>query len=286
MNENRIAITRFQVVNRHGDPIHGELRYIDGRKHLPLLIICHSFMAFKEWGFFPYAAGWLAAEGFAVLTFNFSLNGVEGDNNRITHFDAFASNTFTRELEDLRRIVDAVFDEEVGETVVDRGRIGLTGHSRGGGIVIVHASTDGRIRALATWSAIATFDRWTLHQKSEWRRNGVLPLAKDSTVSPLRLGIGLLEDVETHAAKLDIGKAAGMLGIPWLIVHGAEDMTVRLREAETLYERSVKKFTKLVVLEHAGHLYSAATETQDGYSTFNKVLSLTSNWFQRHLNME
>jgi hypothetical protein len=100
MNDDRIAISHFQVVNRHGDTIHGELRYSRGRQNLPVLIICHSFMAFKEWGFFPYASAWLAAKGFAVCTFNFSLNGVEGDNNRITRFDRFASNTFTRELED------------------------------------------------------------------------------------------------------------------------------------------------------------------------------------------
>jgi dienelactone hydrolase len=277
---------RFQVVNRHGDPINGELRYSDGRQNLPLLIICHSFMAFKDWGFFPHASAWLASKGLAVLTFNFSLNGVEGDNNRITRFDRFASNTFTRELEDLRRIVDAVCDAEIGSGTCDRGRIGLIGHSRGGGIAVVHASEDDRIQALTTWSAVATFDRWSLHQIDTWRKNGFLPLAKDSTVSPLRLGIGLLEDVERHAEKLDIGRAAGKLGIPWLIVHGREDLTVKLREAETLYDRSVKQFSRLVVLDHVSHLYNAAAADEDDYATFNRVLTLTSDWFRQQFKLE
>src|SRR6185436_21156067 len=137
MNEDRIAISRFKVENRHGDPINGELRYSEGGANLPILIICHSFMAFKEWGFFPHAAAWLAAQGFAVCTFNFSLNGVEGNNNRITRFDRFASNTFTRELEDLRRVIDAICDAEIGTGTCDIKRIGLIGHSRGGGIAVV-----------------------------------------------------------------------------------------------------------------------------------------------------
>ena len=281
-----LAVSPFQLLNPHGDPICGEIRYTPGMGNCPIVIICHSFMAFKEWGFFPHVAEGLARDGFAVITFNFALNGVEGNNNRITEFKKFSSNTFTRELEDLRCVIDAAAGDEVGFRNLDGGRIGLLGHSRGGGIAIVHAANDTRVRSLATWSAISTFDRWSSHQKSVWRANGFLPLAKDSTVSPLRLGLGLLEDVEQHRDRLDITKAAGRLGIPWLIVHGREDLTVKNSEAELLYEESDQSLTKFIVLDHVSHLYNAASEAEDHYATLDSVLSKTSDWFHQHLTEE
>ncbi len=282
----RPVLSPFQLVNSHGDRIFGDLRHPNGEGKAPLLIVCHSFMAFKEWGFFPYSAQWLAQQGFAVITFNFSLNGVDGNSNRITLFDKFARNTFTRELEDLACVVDAVVAGELGNDVCDTARIGILGHSRGGGIAIVYAANDERIKALTTWSAISTFDRWSHHQKSLWRQNGFLPLAKDSAVSPLKLGPDILQDVEGHRDALDIRAAAGSIDALWLILHGREDVTVKSHEAEILFEASVKHRTKLVILDHVNHLYNAANEEEDHYATLHAILAMTSDWFHEHLIQE
>ena len=45
----------------------------------PCIILVHGFKGFKDWGSFPYAAKYFAKEGYFVLTFNFSHNGI-GDN--------------------------------------------------------------------------------------------------------------------------------------------------------------------------------------------------------------
>lgn len=45
----------------------------------------------------------------------------------------------------------------------------------------------------------------------------------------------LLEDVEKNRKKFDIVKAAERIRVPWLLVHGREDVSVRFTEAETLY---------------------------------------------------
>lgn len=286
MIEHRFSLLRFQLVNKFGDPLNGEIRYSPSRGKRPVIIVCHSFMAFKDWGFFPHIGEQLVGAGFAVVTFNFSLNGVENNNNRITSFGQFQSNTFSRELHDLGTIVDAVSRNTIGIDAIDSKKIGLLGHSRGGGIAIVFAAADERIGALATFSAISTFDRWTPHQKTLWRERGFLPLARNSTVSPLRLGLDLLHDVEEHADELSITNAAGRMNMPWLIIHGREDLTVRCHEAEVLHAAANPALTKLMILDHVSHLYNAASEAEDNYATLDSVLLRTSNWFQDHFQQE
>jgi dipeptidyl aminopeptidase/acylaminoacyl peptidase len=241
-------------------------------------------MAFKDWGFFPYVAEQIAKAGFVSCVFNFSLNGVAGNGNRITEFERFSQNTFSQELRDLETVVSALEEAQAARGNADSSRIGLLGHSRGGGIAIVHASSDRRIKGLVSWSAISSFDRWTRHQKDVWRANGFLPLAKNSTVSPLRLGLGLLEDIEHNRKRLDIVSAASNIVCPWMILHGHEDVTVPVREAEQLFEAANPQVAEKEILEHVGHLYNAASQNEDNYFTLKKILALTTDWFREKLS--
>ena len=280
MNDDIIRYERFDLYNQSGNRIHGDIRYKSTLKEKPVVVICHSFMAFKDWGFFPVIGEWFAKSGFIALTFNYSHDGVEGDNDRITGFEKFERNTFFKEIEDTRVIVDAISDGVVGAGIIDRSKIVLLGHSRGGGIALIHAADDERIKALMTWSAISRFDRWTHHQKAQWRKLGYLPLARDSTISPLRLGKGLLEDIEVNQSRLDLLKTANRLRIPWLIMHGKADVTVPCQEAESLYLTSNQSTTELMLLEKVGHLYNASTKDEDNYQTLNIIFDITLNWLQ------
>ncbi len=280
MNEYLIRREHIDLYNQSGNRIHGDIRYEPTLREKPVIIICHSFMAFKDWGFFPVIGEWFAKSGFIALTFNYSHDGVEGDNDRITDFDKFERNTFSKEVEDTRVVVDAVSDGIVGAGIIDRSKIVLLGHSRGGAIAILHASIDDRVKSVVSWSPIVSFDRWTPHQKEQWKKRGYLPLAKDSTASPLRLGIDLLYDVELNNEKLDLLKAANRIKIPWLILHGKADVTVPCDEAENLFKASNTATTDLVLLDKIGHLYNASTQYEDDYQTLNIILDRTLNWLQ------
>jgi hypothetical protein len=54
--EQKIGVRKelFSLLNGEGMEINGELLLPPVHTGLPLLVICHSFMAFKDWGFFPY----------------------------------------------------------------------------------------------------------------------------------------------------------------------------------------------------------------------------------------
>jgi uncharacterized protein len=160
----------------------------------------------------------------------------------------------------------------------------LLGHSRGGAIAILHVASDIRSKALVTWSAIASLDRWTKHQKELWRKVGNLPLSNDTSVSPLRLGIGLLNDLELNSDKLNVINAASKIKIPWLLVHGKTDVLVPQSEAEQLYHVSNQSTTKLALFEKVGHLYNASSREEDNYQTINKILEYTINWIKHNLS--
>ena len=248
----------------------------------PVVIICHSFMAFKDWGFFPYLAREIAERGYCSLTFNFSHNGVRGHGRRITELGKFERNTFSRELSDLKSVIDAVSQPSFGRGSVDTDRIILLGHSRGGGIAIVHSAQDKRIHALVTLSAISTLDRWTLHQKNQWRSDGHYHLSRDAQTIPLRLGIDLLDDLELNGERLDICRAASAITVPWLILHGMADVTVQPREGELLYKHARKTNTEFHLLEKVGHLYNATSADEDDYKTLNNIIVIITRWLHRN----
>ncbi|MCI0473885.1 MAG: lysophospholipase, partial [Ignavibacteria bacterium] len=51
--------------------------------------------------------------------------------------------------------------------------------------------------------------------------------------------------------------AVSKLNIPFLIIHGTEDLAVDMSEAETLYKNCPSADKRLIILEKAGHTFGA-----------------------------
>src|SRR3954449_11529598 len=119
--------------------LHGLADLPDEPGERPAVVICHGFKGFMEWGFFPALAALLAERGFVAIRFNLSGTGMLPGDERVTDPDAFRANTYSRELADLTAVLDATAAGAIAPGRVDRGRIGLFGHSRGGGIALLAA---------------------------------------------------------------------------------------------------------------------------------------------------
>jgi pimeloyl-ACP methyl ester carboxylesterase len=269
----------FVLTNPSGERIAGDVRYREASGSNPVVVILHSFMAFKDWGWFPFAAEKIAAEGFTAVTFNFSRNGVRENPHRITEYAGFQNNTISHELEDARVVLDAIKKNILGETIFDSVDVVLLGHSRGGGEAVLLAAERDEVKGLVTWSSVCTFDRWTPHQKEQWKKLGYLPLARDSAMSPLKLGLDLLNDVENNQGKLDIITTASKLHCPWLLIHGTEDLLVKFSEAEQLFAVADKTKTEFVSMKRVGHTYDGAEMTQD--SAIHRIVELTVRWLKK-----
>lgn len=250
----------------------------------PAIVICHGFKGFMEWGFFPYLATLLAERGFVVVRVNLSGTGMVPGDDTVSDPAAFRANTHGRELEDLLAVLEAT-----GETIapgrVDRNRLGLLGHSRGGGNAILAAAREpwrDRVRALVTWASVATFDRYSAEQKEGWRRNGELPVVNARTGQRLALGLGLLEDLEARPEELDVLAAARRVRAPWLIVHGEDDESVPVSEADRLAE-AASGIHETLRIPGAGHTFGARHPFVGPTPHLIQAMNATQRWFRRHL---
>lgn len=262
-----------------GWTLHGLIDLPDEPGERPAVVVCHGFKGFQEWGFFPYLAALLADRGFVVVRFNLSGAGMLPGDDLVTDPDAFQANTHGRELADLLAVLEAT-----GETLapgrVDRTRLGLFGHSRGGGNAVLAAARE-PIRALVTWASVADFDRYTPEQKETWHRDGRLPVVNARTGQQLALGLGLLEELDTRD-DLNILAAAQTVRAPWLIVHGEDDESVPVAEADRLAEASSGSH-ELLRIPEANHTFGARHPFVGPTPQLIQALNATQRWFRRHL---
>ncbi len=219
----------------------------------PAVVVLHGFKGFKDWGMFPPFSERLARAGFTAVTPNVSGSGVD-DHGEFVYPERFGHNTFSAELEDLRRVIDALLQGELG--VPPPPVLGLMGHSRGGGISILQTARDPRVRGLVTWSAISTIERWPPEERTAWRNAGVNHTKNMRTGQILPLYTGILDEIDARPAALDIQSAAGRITVPWLLAHGTADESVPLREARVL-EVSAGSRARFLPIEGAGHTYGA-----------------------------
>lgn len=266
----------FEIPCRDGLSIRGDIYHAAEPKGS--VIICHGFKGFAHWAFFPYLARSIAEKGLTAVTFDFSGSGIGVDRESFTEEEAFASNTFTREQEDLEILVDYLKRRKVVGA-----KFGLFGHSRGGGTAIIYtAATDSDVNALVTWAAISYTNRWSDEDVKTWRQRGFAEVTNSRTGQVMRLGTDLLDDVELHGkTKLNIEAAAAKVKVPWLIIHGTADETVRSEEAERLHVASMGRST-LRLIERANHGFDAKHPLTEIPKALDKVVQETVSFFQRN----
>jgi uncharacterized protein len=262
-----------------GPPIRGELRAPEGPPPRSAVVICHGFKGFKEWGFFPALARSVARHGHAAVSFNLSRSGV-GPEAEFTELDRFAEQTHSRDVDEIRMVLDAV----TGGALFPRRpeRIGLFGHSRGGGEHRLAAAEDGRVDALVTWAAIAAVERWSDEEIATWERGGTVYVENKRTGQQLPVGPGFWRDIVANRDRLDIVRAAERVEIPWLIAHGEADETVSATSARVLFDAAGDR-AELLLVEGASHTFGATHPFASATPELRTVAEATLRWFDHHL---
>src|SRR5215217_4866112 len=121
-----------------------DLTFDDNIRAAPLVIFAHGFKGFKDWGTHNLLAKYFAENGFRFLKFNFSHNGTTPE-SPVDFVDliAFGDNTFSIELDDLTTVIDFACN---GALLPRATGVYLMGHSMGGGISIIKADEDARVK--------------------------------------------------------------------------------------------------------------------------------------------
>ncbi|MGM9475140.1 alpha/beta hydrolase family protein [Pedobacter sp. GSP4] len=242
----------FSLSGSDAKLIIGDITFDEKNPNAPIILFVHGFKGFKDWGAHNLVARYFASNGFRYIKFNLSHSGVPvNDPKDVTDMEAFASNTVSKELYDLNAVLDFI-GKAYGATT----KINLIGHSRGGGLSIIEAANDLRINKLITWSAIADFSSlWKKEQETEWKKNGKIFVTNARTKEQMPLNLTLLKDFEENAATLNIVEAAKRINIPWLIIHGDDDVNVAFETAQQLADANPA--SRLVKIEGANHVYGA-----------------------------
>jgi len=275
------VLTRFQLRGADGGPLRGDVRRAGGGAR-PAVVICHGFKGFKDWGFFPHLADRLARAGLVAVSFNFSGSGVGPDGETFSEPERFGHATFGHDLADLAAVVGALESGTLAGTPPPPA-IGLFGHSRGGGVALLHARETSRAGALVTWAAIATAHRWGAETVSRWRAQGKLAVTNQRTGDVLPLYPDVLDELDGDTrGRFDIGAAAGQLECPWLQVHGAVDESVPVQEARDLWDRSGRK-SRLLVLPHGSHTFGARHPWAGTTPELDRAFDETTGWFTANL---
>ncbi len=270
-----------QVPNSDGDPLRLDVRRPEGDGPFPVVVILHGYKGFKDWGMFPPTARRLVEAGLATVAMNTSHNGVGPSLDSFDEPERFAVNTPGREADDVAAVLDAVADGSLDDAL-DPDRIGLLGHSRGGGVVLLAAARDPRVRAVVTWASIARFDRTTDRAKEEWRRRGYREIPNLRTGEILREDVSVLEDLERNRDTYDLEAACRRMKAPLLAVHGERDEAVDCGEAENLAAWAGEEGRALVVAK-AGHTFGAVQPWAGPTAAWEAAVEATVREFRERL---
>lgn len=143
----------------------------------PVIIFIHGFKGFKDWGSFNLMADYFAGHGFVYGKLNLSHNGTTPEQPvDFADLEAFGNNNFSIELDDIGHLIDHLFSAEceIPAEEMNLKKLYLIGHSRGGGMAILKANEDERIKAVATLAAIHDLTRrWSDEILEKWEQEGV-----------------------------------------------------------------------------------------------------------------
>jgi len=278
-----IDVTPFELPDPDGGPpVRGDVHLRRGHAPEAAIVLIHGFKGFRTFGFFPSLARAAAEQGFAAVTFDFSHNGVGADGaDTFSAMHLFAEQTHTRNVAEIRRVVDVLLDGDLLPRPARR--IGLLGHSRGGGEAVLAAAEDPRVEALVTWAAIASIaERWTPQQVATWQAGGTVEIENARTKQMMPVGPGYWRDVEQNRARLDVPAAAARLAIPWLIVHGDADGSVPVDEGRRLFDAAGEE-AELLVVEGADHGFNGKHPYAGPTPELRLVTDASLDWFRTHL---
>ncbi len=211
-------------------PLRGYVHALPNPEPLPCVVIAHGFKGFMGWGMFPWLADQLALAGFAAVRFDFSHNGAD-ENGDFSRLDLFAKNTLGKEQDDLDALLDAIGAGAAPFGGVCRPeRIGLVGHSRGGGGAILCAARRSDVTAVVGLAAIARASRFPANMRRRAEEQGFVEIPNARTGQMMPVGAEYFRDAATR----DIPAAATVMTQPLLLIHGTSDASVPIEEARQL----------------------------------------------------
>ena len=243
----------------------------------PVVILCHGFKGFKDWGFVPELAEAFARSGYYALRFNFTHNGCSVEGAEEADLDAFRENRLSFETTDLSLLMEQLVLGELPHSErADTDSMFLVGHSRGGAAVIQCGDEEG-VRGIALLASISRYPSVSEDEAKAWQSAGVNYVKNFRTGTELPLGTGLLAELTEKGEVLE--RAVKSLRIPICIVHGDADSTVSVDAARQL--SALASNSELHLLPGGDHTFGAKHPFAGWTSHLERVRDILLIFFER-----
>ena len=254
----------WTIPGADGQPIYGNTHSPKGEPR-GVLVICHGFKGYKDYGFFPHLAEEAARAGLVAHRFNFSHSGMTNNAATFERPELFERDTWGKQIHDITLVHEAV---KAGRLGAYRGQpVAWFGHSRGGVTVLLTAARLGnegpdRLVATASPHSACFLDD---DQKRLLRKQGWVASPSSRTGQELRVGVDWLTEIEANPEAFDPLLAIRHIEVPILLIHGETDSTVPVSSSQLLQRASGQRAT-LTIIPNAGHTFNAPNPLPLGQS--------------------
>ena len=238
----------------HNKPILTDVFYNKTNTKKPVVIFCHGYKGYKDWGAWNLAGNEFVNHNMFFVKFNFSHNGGTAENPiDFPDLEAFGENNLILELDDLDTIIDWISTNSDFKNEIDIQNITLIGHSRGGGIVTLKAGESNKVSKVISWSGVSDFGvRFPSGEILEiWKKAGVSYIKNSRTKQQMPHYFQFYTNFKENEERLTIRNAVSKIKIPHLIIQGEIDDTVLPQEAKNLHSWNPK--SELIMVEEMNH---------------------------------
>lgn len=275
-------LINHKISGSNDKPILLDAYFVANGVKKPVVIFSHGFKGFKDWGHFNYMSELFANAGFVFIKFNFSHNGTTIENPlEFGDLEAFGNNNYLKELNDLESVIDWLYTHNELSNEMDVESISLIGHSRGGGISILKAAEDHRVKKLVTWASVSDIvNRNKQSTITKWKEDGVVYAMNGRTKQNMPLYYQFYQCIQDNKERLTISNAVKKLTKPFLIIHGTNDEAVAFSDAEELLRNA--KNASLLKIENGNHTFGIShpfngTLSNDAIEVIEKTISFLKN---------
>jgi len=247
-------INKIVKSKHHNKPILTDIFYNKTNTKKPIVIFCHGYKGYKDWGAWNLAANEFVNNDLFFVKFNFSHNGGTAENPiDFPDLEAFGQNNFILELNDLDTIIDWVTTNPDFKNEIDIHNIILIGHSRGGGIVTLKAGENKKVSKVISWCGVSDFGvRFPSGEILEmWKKAGVSYIENSRTKQQMPHYFQFYTNFKENEERLTIKNSVSKIKIPHLIIQGEIDDTVLPQESKNLHSWNPK--SELIMVEEMNH---------------------------------
>lgn len=256
-----------------------DIQYTANQKR-PLIVFCHGFNGFKDWGAFNLMANYFLQRGFQFVKLNFSHNGTSPMHPMdFVDLEAFGANNFEKELEDIGALLAHLKKESFADCV-DFEKLFLIGHSKGGATALAYTLSHPQIVSCASLAAVLDpVARYGKLNDKLWKENGVKFVLNGRTNQKMPLYYQLAENTKKIKDKLDLRNLLKSDKRKFLFVHGGKDEAVPVSEINLV--KNLPNCT-VSIIEDANHVFGASHPytNADLPNDLQKALSQIAKFFE------